>query len=326
MSAPAPPRRFIDWRILPPLAVTAVVLWLLVDRVAGAGALLETVRGARWSLLPWAFAFAAANLGIGCWRWALIVRAMGHALPYGRFLWAVLATWPLALLTPARAGDVLRALAIGDRVPPWEGAGSVVAEKAIDVQSLCVLAMAGTLLHGRPAWAAVAGGLLAAEWAFLYVLLRHQELLLSRTPLRRFAGKLRALLRAFRALLSDRPRAVLAIGSSLVSWGLAAAIVQTFLHATGAPVPFHTTVGLWPIAVVAGMLPVTVAGLGTRDAAFVLALRAATDAAVPEGAVLASTLGYALVGTWLWALVGLPFGIRWALRLGAADRRDPDHG
>ena len=57
----------------------------------------------------------------------------------------------------------------------------------------------------------------------------------------------------------------------------------------------------------------TVAGVGTRDAAFVYLLRASGHA-FDEGAVVAGTLGYAAFGTWLLAIVGIPFTVRLLLR------------
>ena len=54
------------------------------------------------------------------------------------------------------------------------------------------------------------------------------------------------------------------------------------------------------------MLPVTVAGLGTRDAAFV-ALLTVSYSALVEADVVAVTMTYALVTMVLPSLVGTPF-------------------
>jgi uncharacterized membrane protein YbhN (UPF0104 family) len=56
---------------------------------------------------------------------------------------------------------------------------------------------------------------------------------------------------------------------------------------------------------------VSLGGLGTRDGAFLLLLRGFSPDDVSESGVLASTLGYAFLTTWLLAIIGVPFAIRW---------------
>ena len=105
------------------------------------------------------------------------------------------------------------------------------------------------------------------------------------------------------------------IGSSLAAWTFASIIVHLLLLATGSDLSFGVTMSLWPLAIFAGMVPVTVAGMGTRDAAFLLAVRASVDVPVREESVLAATLGYSLIATWLLVILGLPFAIRLAMTL-----------
>jgi hypothetical protein len=140
-------------------------------------------------------------------------------------------------------------------------------------------------------------------------------------------GKLERLLFALDAL-SDKPRMLLAVVlTSLASWTLAAGIVQTLLVAAGAEVPFGHTLGLWPIAIFAGMLPVTIAGMGTRDAAFVYAL-STTDptGGLREESVLVATLGYSLVTTFTVAAIGIPFALSLARGFRSSRSEGASHG
>jgi uncharacterized protein (TIRG00374 family) len=120
---------------------------------------------------------------------------------------------------------------------------------------------------------------------------------------------------ALRALFRSPWHLVGVIGSSLAAWTLASIIVHLLLLATGSDLSFGVTMSLWPLAIFAGMVPVTVAGMGTRDAAFLIALRASVDVPVREESVLAATLGYSLIATWLLVILGLPFAIRLAMTL-----------
>ena len=309
------PQKLLDWRIIPLLAVTALVVWLLIHSMAGVDAFVDTVAGARWSYVALAVAAVFVNLFLAVFRWQLVLRSMAYSVSYLRCAHAVLAVWPLAVIIPARAGDVLRAGAVRDEVPFVEGAGSVMVEKAFDVQSLCVLSIVGSALHGFYAWAATAAAILLAEWTVVVVLFRYRDAALKTRALRRFSGKINQLLTALDAVLRSPVHLVGVAACSLLAWVISSAIVHLLLLATDQDMAFGVTLSLWPIAVFAGMLPVTVAGMGTRDALFLFALQATSERPVAEQSVLAATLGYSLVATWMLVVIALPFAIRFALRL-----------
>lgn len=314
-DAPQPPRRLLDWRILPLLAVTVLVIWLLIRNMAGVDAFVDAVAGANWKLVAIAAGGVFVNLFLAVFRWQLILRSMSYSVGFLRCAYAVIAVWPLAVVIPARAGDVLRAGAVRDEVPFVEGAGSVMVEKAFDVQSLCLLSIVGTLWHGFYVWTAVVIAMLAAEWTVVIVLLKYSDAVLRKKSLERFAPKLRQLLVALRAVLRSPKHLAGVAVSSMSAWIISSGIVHVLLMATGYSIHFGVTLSLWPIAVFAGMLPVTVAGMGTRDALFMFALKATAEGPVAEDSVLASTLGYSLLGTWMLVIIALPFAIRFALRL-----------
>ena len=128
-------------------------------------------------------------------------------------------------------------------------------------------------------------------------------LMVAATPTPRLREKLERLLRVLGAL---RARPALAAGVLLltaVNW--LASIIQThlLLLAVGAPVSFLLTATVLPIAIFVGLVPVTIGGMGTRDAALVSLL---ASAATPAQALSVGLL-YSFFGYWLPALLGLPF-------------------
>lgn len=310
----AAPRTF-DWRILPVAAVTAVVVWILVGKLAGAQEFNDAIGHARWGWIATAVGLLFVCQAVAAHRWMLILDTLGHPIPFLRAAHAMLATWPMALLTPARASDLLRAIAIADLCPVLRGAGSVLAEKAIDVQSLCLLAIVGGVAYGVPWVAPVAVLMLVCEWLFVWALVHRRETIAKLPLLRRKPEKLEQVLVAFTALLARPRRLLLVSATSILSWVLGTALFQCLLIGFDAGVGITATVALWPAAIFAGMLPLTLAGMGTRDAAFIYLLGAAGHTPLREGALLASTLGYSVVGTWLLAVGGIPWAIRFVLRL-----------
>lgn len=316
-AASEPDRRRLgfDWRIIPLFGLTILAMVVLVRKLAGPDAFFEALRAADWGLLVVPLVLLGLNQLLSMSRWILILDTLGYKLPPGRALTAMLATWPMALVTPARASDLLRGLAIRDLAPPYIGAGSVLAEKAIDVQSLCIMALVGTVLYGLPLAAALAAGLLVAEWIVIALLVKRRDLIGRLPVLRSRPEKVDQLLLAFNTLLRRPWRLLAAAATSLLSWLTAVGMVYALCLMTHADVGVAPTLALWPAAVVAGMLPITLAGMGTRDVTFIYLLDASGWTPIREGPLLASTFGYSILGTMLLAVVGLPFAVRFMLNL-----------
>jgi len=303
-------RQPFRWRVLLPTAVTAVVIWLLIRHVAGGVGFADVFRDARWELAAIPVALACSNMFLAAVRLQIVVRALDVRLPIRRAVSVVLQTFPLVLVAPSRAGDLLRAVAIRDLVPVVEGMSAVVAEKLVDVQSLCLLSIVGCAIGGLWEWGLVAAGLLALEWTVVGALLWKRGKLL-RIPLLRRAEKIlrrsTAALAAFRA----RPGIYLWLSAvSLLSWTVTLAIVWVLAQIFWADVTAREVIAFWPLSVFVGLLPVTLAGMGTRDAAFAYLVSAAATGAVDKAPILATTFSFAVVGIWFPAVVGLPSMVR----------------
>ncbi len=306
------------WKAIAIPLVTAAIVYLQIRFLAGFDRFADALAGVRWELVAIPIALVTFNVWLSVIRWRLVLAAMGFAVPLGAGLNAVLATWPLALVVPSRGGDVLRAVSIRRFVPIAPGIGSVLAEKLVDIQSLCLLAATGTAIHGLWWWCAGALAAVAAEWVVVLALLRHRDRVVQLPVLRRAADKVHRVLDAFEALLR-RPAYFAGVSCvSLVAWLVSIAIVFVLLHMTGADIPWQPVLTLWPLATFVGIVPVTMAGMGTRDAAFLYLLGAIVPT-VDAAPVLLATLGYSLFATWMFGVIGLPFAIREASR--ALDRR-----
>ena len=87
------------------LLVTAAVLGVLLRRFGGGSAFAAFARAARPSWVVLALVESCGCVLLGAERWRLVLAAMGHELPFRRSLQVVLATWPLAMVTPSRANE-----------------------------------------------------------------------------------------------------------------------------------------------------------------------------------------------------------------------------
>lgn len=243
----------------------------------------------------------AHALGAAKWRVMLMASGGGTRLSvrdtvgcYGAGLFSNL------FLPTVVGGDVVRAglaaRALGRR-PEAVVFGSV-ADRLIDFASLGLLLAAGALFAGAEitGWAGPVGGIFAAVALGAGLLLLP---LILRRPLdrwpRRFRRRIGRSLVALRHL-SRRP------GTALIALGLSLSMQSSFIvisawlgHAVGAHAPLWAWFMVWPLAKVAGMLPVTLGGLGVRDAALASLL-------VPFGVPLAVGLVASLA--WNAVLIG----------------------
>jgi uncharacterized membrane protein YbhN (UPF0104 family) len=294
------------------LAATVAVLAVLVHDFGGRG-VLDAMLQAR---LPWvalAFSGASACVALGAVRWALVLRALGYRVGLGRLLVVMLATWPPTVVVPSRANEVLRAVAIRGAVPLAVGTGSILTEKLIDLFVLLVFASAGAAARGLGAVAFTIGAAAVAQVVVVVAIGRRRDAF-ARLPLLRDRPGLLDRLFAASDVLLRRPLDLLSVSLvSLVIRGLTVGVGHALLVAVDAGVPWVDTMTLWPAAILVGILPMTLGGMGTRDAAFIYLLHTvhAVGAGAATGAsLLAATMGYSVVATWSFAIIGLPFMVR----------------
>lgn len=256
--------------------------------------------------------FVAAH-AVGGVKWRIMMSASGGgsrlsagdtAGCYGAGLFSNL------FLPTVVGGDVVRAGLAARAMGRAEAVvlGSV-ADRLIDVASLGLLLAGGALLAGAEVtgWAGPLAGVVAvvalgAGLLLLPLVLRRP---LDRWP-RRFRRRIGRGLVALRHL-SRRPGTALAALALSLSMQSALIVISAWLgHAVGAEAPLRAWFMVWPLAKAAGMLPVTLGGLGVRDAALASLL-------VPFGVPLAVGLVASLV--WNAVLIGgaLFGGLLWLL-------------
>ena len=286
-----------------------LVVWL-AHGMGGGGALWSVVARAAPEWLVVAFGVLALSVVLAVVRWRMVLLAMGHVLAFRTALEAVLAAMPLSAISPSRVNDLLRAHAVRQLIPPLATVGSVLAERAIDVQVLFLLALLGALSMGHWTLALVAFSAALLEWAVLLAFVRAGHRAIQRFE--RHKLKLEQLLSAFEAL-AHAPGKLFSVGlASAGVWLANIAMIYTLTRAFSAGVSLLDALALWPPALFVGLLPVTLGGLGTRDAAFAYLLQGFGAGSVDRAAVLAATLSYAVYSTWVPAVVGLPFmGAQW---------------
>jgi uncharacterized protein (TIRG00374 family) len=235
------------------------------------------------------------------------------ALPgVGEALRLTLVASALNVFFPAKTGDLIKSYFVAKRGETSAGVAVaiVVYERLCDLFALITWCLAGWAI-GRPQAAAVP----ASFWSLLGVVGVVSAVLISSE---RVAGAVRLVvgrvlhyrkLRAVRSLAEGWPDLLAGLRGrrrwivlfSLLLWLAHLFQIWMFTFALSVPIPFSVCASLAAIVLMAGQLPLTFAGLGTRDLALVVLL---SPYMAPE---LAAAMGV-LIATrnFLPPLIGAP--------------------
>ncbi len=259
------------------------------------------------------------------WRLQLLMPRAGQ-LPFGEANRLILVASVLNLVLPSKMGDIAKAYWMRDR-GGMDGSlalSLVVFEKSCDMLSLllwCVFGLAWCafdpaigLRGGALFWVMAAGvvamlgiGLLmlgSAEFArvFFESVTRHAPAKV-REKVEKLAASWSEMHRYF---WSSKARLAQVSAASVFIWFLHLLQIWMFILALKAWAPFLANLALSPLAILAGLLPLTFAGVGTRDAALVYFYAPFFPAATAAALGILCTARYVLP-----ALGGLPFAARY---------------
>jgi uncharacterized membrane protein YbhN (UPF0104 family) len=233
------------------------------------------------------------------WRLQAALLATDHRLGFGRALWLTLAVWPISSLTPAKSGDLVKAYYLREATPAMVTAGALLAERAIDLAIWGTLSLVASLFFHQLVVSAFSALVLGGVVALFVVAPWAEQLPLPS----KWRERLRLLFWTAQAV-ARRP-VVLAV---LIALTLANCVVTILVTAVlydgvGASVPLaYVTAAVLP-AMFAGLLPFTLAGMGTRDSVMIVLFASYASSAQS----LTVGLVYAFFFRWLLSLLGLPF-------------------
>jgi len=258
------------------LAIIAVLWWRIDLR-----AILAAARGCDPVWLALGLAAVVPLTLATAWRFALLVRP---AIGLSTATRLILSASTLNLILPSKMGDLAKAWVLTRR-HGFDGSFAlaiVIIEKLLDLASLLVWGVAALLWIG-----ALTRPLLSLALAATALLLALLLAILSPSPsvARLLAGLTHRLPHGIGQRVAgfggrwsdavgwfwrDRARAGRLVALSLAIWAGHLAQFWLFVRALGGAMPFIDNAAFATLAILIGLLPFTLAGIGTRDAAIVL--------------------------------------------------------
>ncbi|MEZ5171778.1 MAG: lysylphosphatidylglycerol synthase transmembrane domain-containing protein [Acidimicrobiia bacterium] len=297
------------WGLWLRIGISFVILGILLSRIH-LGSVLPEGRSAALSVLAIIVGVLAAigSIALGAFRWKQVFTAFGLSVRYRTLLNHYFAGQFLGNVLPSTiGGDVLRISRATATTGSSEMAfSSVVLERLTGFMALPVLSLAGLVL--RPSLLDVRSGRVALLIDVVVIVLLGLILYASGHP--RLAGRFAAhdnWMRFIGAVhigvdrLRRRPRhAAGVLGASLLYQASAMVVLYAAVRMLELPVPATAVLAVGPAVAMLQVLPISLSGLGIREAALVLFLHpfgVTTSQAVALGLIwyglllLASLLG-----------------------------------
>lgn len=295
------------------VAVSVAILAMIYLKI-DVGRMIEVFGESRPGVMTLALSLVVVTVTMTAWRLVrLAPKEARIELPEAVRLTLVASV--LNLVLPSKMGDVAKAYFIQKRghVDTSLSLSLVVYEKACDLLALLVWCVLGlVMLPHRDALFWPLTGVISAGLMVVSMMLGSRRgaaavfglaSTLTPTKLQFRVGRLQeAWCCVLDYVWSSRRRVIEMAAMSLLIWLVHLVQIWLFVIALRGSAPFLVSLGLTPLAIFAGLLPLTLAGIGTRDAALIYFYAEFVSAEVAAALGLLCTLRYVLP-----ALGGLPW-------------------
>ena len=231
-------------------------------------------------------------------RLKLFLLATGTQISYSRCFIANLCGLSLNLFLPARGGDLVKLAFLRKNEQPSWGilAGVALLERGFDVLALSLLGLTGSLILGLHEAAIATGVISFAATTGLLILPRMRSMPVIGKKAKSFSKIVVEASKRKVCLLNCFCVCCLCWTANLLIMGL---LLKAFDDSISLTYPFAVT----PPSIFAGLVPVSLWGIGTRDGVLAYFLQGITT---PEIAISAGFL-YTVLMYWLLGLIGTPF-------------------
>jgi uncharacterized protein (TIRG00374 family) len=313
------------------LPFVGLALFVYIVTRTGLGRIAAVFAEADVRLLLATPALVAAIILLRSLRWRLLMRVLGIDYP----LWRSASVWTIgffaASVTPAKAGDAVRALYLQNDTGRTFGEAflTVFIDRLLDLTFVVCLGVVSVLLFSRyyielPSFwiillaaVGIAGGVyLASSRSLMRRLLKPIfELLVPARYKRRFKINFRTFYDSLGRYGKSPGVLALAMLLTVVVWAIVFTLAWYLTLAFGIEVDVGYVFLIMPIVTLVELLPISISGLGTRDATVIYFF---SVVGIASAAAVSFSIGYLLIGTYLTSVVGFVFWIRHPVELGAS--------
>lgn len=286
-------------KIIKPLfffAVTLLIFYFIFRKV-DYFSLKEVLLNVKWRYLVLAFLIVLLTLVLVARKWQAILGAMDYRLGFKESFRIIMAAAPISTVTPAKAGDLIRAYYLKDKIPVVRVMGGVVAERFIDISILAFYSFLGAVFLKNWLIIAISLSILFLIPLFFLVINR------IKFPPGRWQERIEGFLHISKIFIREPKKLFPILFYGAFIWSLSILLAKVLFLALGADIPIFYVAAAFPLTLFISLLPITMAGMGTRDWAIIYFFSSWASPSVCLGVGLL----YSLLAYWLLALLGLPF-------------------
>jgi uncharacterized protein (TIRG00374 family) len=295
------------------ILVSALILAFIYWKIDFAS-LIQVFRGCNRLWMAISLSMVVPITMITAWRLQQLMPSSGQ-LGFGEANRLILAASVLNMVLPSKMGDIAKAYFMRDKghLSGSLALSLVVFEKACDMLSLLLWCVFGLLIYPEKNWLFWVMTVSVGLGLFLGTLLlswpkfaRFFFDLGQKVSPKKLRAKLGKLSYAWQEMHDyfwrDKGNLLKVSATSIFLWFLHLLQIWFFILALNAWTPFLANLALAPLAILAGLLPLTFAGVGTRDAALIAFYAPYFNAATAAALGVLCTSRYLLP-----AIGGLPF-------------------
>lgn len=245
-------------------------------------------------------------------RWRTMVSTFAP-LSFKEALGMVMAGKALNALVPSKLGEMSKAyfLKRDARLELNKGLPIVLLEKLLDLGGLCAWMLLGVALGDSLSEPMFLGGLISVGVLGGGIIMVGIPTFVDRF-LGKIGGRLGRVIGGWGEVMASWRERPWRLGSivvlSFVLWGLHLLQIYLFFPSLRQHIDVPVALSYIPLSLLAGLLPISMAGMGTRDAALIILFSPWVDAPTMAGVGVLCTMRY-----WADTLLGVPFFHRYNL-------------
>ena len=293
----------MKWKKILPLIGILIFVYLLWK--IGLGSIFSNFKDINYFYFVIAIVLIPVGLIFQTEKWTLILQRQKIKLSFKKSFKIYLLGMFYGLITPARTGSLLRANYLQEEIKkPWiVCASGIILERILDLIAICVFAFIGVIFILRGASVVFLPILIAVSLIFILGCVvifskKMSKFFLEKTFFflmsKRIKEKSKNLFESFYDSLPNMKKLVPPFIFTVLTWIVLYLQSYFVARAFGIDIQWWIFIFLMPITVLVVLLPISISGLGTRDATWVFLITKVTGVAPADKALVFSIVAFLL--------------------------------
>lgn len=310
-------------RLLP---LIGIVIFLYLLLTIDLPKVAETILRINLLFFSVAILITAVDIILKAFKWQLIFTSYNVSAPYSRFLKSWIVGLSLSLITPGKLGDFAKAYYLKDKAPLGKSLTTVMADRIIDLLTLFILAIIGLSIFAT--YYSPNTALLITTY-ILFGLFIAAIFLLSKKRIATFIlkpfyyrlapekhkEKMKSVYGDFYSgiglILARKRLVIVVILLTFLIWLGTIFVIYFIGLSLGFDIPYTFLLIVFPIITLLEALPISFAGVGTRDATMIFFF---SFLAIGAEASVSISLLYLLI-TYIFGFIGFAFWYKNPIRI-----------